>query len=70
MEDIDSKDLELINRIVELKVRLIEVGTLKGFNHVETITCSQELDMLLNNLQKIYWESPNYYTSLLEMIHK
>lgn len=70
MENISVEDLKLIEQIVEARSRLIEIGTLKGLNHPETIKCSEELDQLLSNFRKIYWESPKHFQRLLEMIYR
>ncbi|RHW40163.1 aspartyl-phosphate phosphatase Spo0E family protein [Lysinibacillus yapensis] len=65
---ISSEDLLLIDQIVELQKHLIEVGTSKGLDHPETLKCSEEMDRLLNKFRSIYWESPNYFQQLLEII--
>jgi len=44
---------ELEYQIDTLRTHMINVGILKGLTHPETIKLSQELDILLNQYQKV-----------------
>ncbi|RUL47452.1 aspartyl-phosphate phosphatase Spo0E family protein [Lysinibacillus antri] len=41
------------SKYFKLQAQMINVGIVKGLTHPETIKCSQELDMLINQFQKI-----------------
>lgn len=49
-EDIITK---IEYKIHVLRKRMISTAHLKGFNHHETIKCSQELDIFLNKYQQL-----------------
>jgi len=51
MKVLSLKELEY--RIDAVRTRMIVVGKLKGLGHPDTIKSSQELDVLLNEYQKI-----------------
>lgn len=45
--------IELEEKIFILQTHMIAIGKLKGLTHNDTIKCSQELDTLMNEYQKI-----------------
>ncbi|WP_034670087.1 aspartyl-phosphate phosphatase Spo0E family protein [Ectobacillus panaciterrae] len=47
-------ELSLLKRIDEMKETLVKVANSTGINSNETITCSQELDNLLNLYRSIF----------------
>jgi len=51
MEVLSLKELEY--RIDAVRTHMIVVGKLKGLGHPDTIKSSQELDILLNEYQKV-----------------
>ena len=46
-------EVELEDEFFKLQARMIDVGILKGLTHPETIKYSQELDMIINQFQKV-----------------
>ena len=46
-------DFEMKSKYFQLQAQMINVGILKGLTHPETIKYSQELDVLINQFQKI-----------------
>ncbi|RUL48791.1 aspartyl-phosphate phosphatase Spo0E family protein [Lysinibacillus antri] len=48
-----SMDLEIESKFHQLQTMMIDVGMVKGLAHPETVKYSQELDMLINHIQKI-----------------
>lgn len=48
-----SADLEIESRFLQLQTMMIDVGTVKGLAHPDTVKYSQELDVLINHIQKI-----------------
>ncbi|MBM4764392.1 MULTISPECIES: aspartyl-phosphate phosphatase Spo0E family protein [unclassified Bacillus (in: firmicutes)] len=49
---------ELEDKIDVLRTCMIDLATSNGFTHPDTIKCSQELDVLLNEHQKIKSKLP------------
>jgi hypothetical protein len=45
----EVSNLELLDLINKKRNQIIELGLTKGLNDLETIKCSQSLDVLLNN---------------------
>ncbi|WP_096200339.1 aspartyl-phosphate phosphatase Spo0E family protein [Bacillus sp. FJAT-45350] len=45
--------IELEYKIDTLRIRMIKLAQSKGFNHPDTIECSQELDVFLNKYQRL-----------------
>ena len=48
---------ELEYRIDLVRIYMIEIASLYGFTHPDTIKCSQELDILLNKYLKVNLKS-------------
>ncbi|MRG87584.1 aspartyl-phosphate phosphatase Spo0E family protein [Salinibacillus xinjiangensis] len=46
------KEKELQNKIYAKRKKMIELGLTKGLHHKETLWISQELDRLINKLQR------------------
>ncbi|WP_088104055.1 aspartyl-phosphate phosphatase Spo0E family protein [Halalkalibacter urbisdiaboli] len=45
--------LQLESKITYLRLKLISTGQMKGLNHPDTIKCSQELDHILNEYERV-----------------
>ncbi|MDT8860753.1 aspartyl-phosphate phosphatase Spo0E family protein [Alkalihalobacillus sp. MEB130] len=45
--------IELEYKIDTLRIHMIQLAQSNGFNHPDTIKCSQELDVFLNKYQKL-----------------
>ncbi|HWL11615.1 MAG TPA: aspartyl-phosphate phosphatase Spo0E family protein [Ureibacillus sp.] len=53
--------LELEDTIVNLQTRMIDIGLSKGLTHPETVKCSQELDLVLNQFQSMNSKQNLYF---------
>jgi hypothetical protein len=49
-----SLEILLLKRIARIKKKLIETANTTGLNSIQTITCSQELDKLINLQMKYF----------------
>ncbi len=45
--------IEFENKINSLRISMISTAKLKGLSHLDTIKCSQELDFILNQYDKM-----------------
>lgn len=52
--------LELEDKMFNLQARMINIGIVKGLTHPDTVKCSQELDVIINNLQNMKSEQHAY----------
>jgi Spo0E like sporulation regulatory protein len=49
-----SLELLMLKRIDKMKMKMINTASVKGMNSKETLTCSQQLDDLLNLHMKLF----------------
>lgn len=49
--EISISELEV--QLFKLQTRMIQVGMLKGLTHPDTVKCRQELDVVINNVQRL-----------------
>ena len=54
-----SADVEIESKFLQLQTMMIDVGMVKGLAHPETVKYSQELDVLINQIQQINLEINN-----------
>ena len=48
-----DQTIELKYKIDTLRFRMVSIAQLKGYNHPDTIKCSQELDVFINKYQRL-----------------
>lgn len=61
-------ELLLLKKIDEMKMELLKEANSTGINSRETITCSQELDVLINLYMKFFTKNKKSKSSSLHEI--